>query len=140
MFFFQMQFVSKHLDWDASPRQNCKDLTRNEISAVRSLSHYRIYYDFHSGEKFNGIKTISLVFGTPWTIINFSLEHEIQRAQKCRLISKVQLHSRQVHFNGLCSEFIFSSPERSQAFKTRKRTCIISIKLFLKINILQLHK
>lgn len=50
-----------------APRQNSKDLTRDEISAVRKecLSHYRIYYDFHSGEKFDGIKTISLVFDAP---------------------------------------------------------------------------
>lgn len=60
------------------PRQNCKDLTRDEISALRKESFTLI----------NGIKTTSLVCGTSSTRINFCLEHEIQRAQKCRLISK----------------------------------------------------
>lgn len=82
-----MQFVNKHLEQEPSSRQNCKDLTRAKVSVLRKeyRSPHRIYYEFLCGEKFNGVKTIRLVFGIPGSRFHFSLEHEVERSTEVQV-------------------------------------------------------
>lgn len=90
MFFFQMYICNLWINtWSESPapRQNCKDLNRAKISALRKdyFSPHRIYYEFLCGEKFNRVKTIRLVFGMAGSRFHFSLEHQVQRSTEIQV-------------------------------------------------------